>query len=123
LLIECGFHGELAARDVARDMVARMLVESGVLDAADVPAGWLMPDPSLQRVLEVTNAVVAPSMDVQFAQGWTGLETLVKAGSVIGWADGQPIVTPYDNCTLIMPSLRQLKPGVTVVRLAQDYAG
>lgn len=123
LLIECGFHGELAARDVARDMVARMLVESGVLDAADVPAGWRLPDPATQRVLEVTDAVVAPSMDVTFAQPWTGLETLEQAGSVIGWADGQPIVTPYDNCTLIMPSLRQLKPGVTVVRLARDYAG
>ncbi|HCQ50421.1 succinylglutamate desuccinylase/aspartoacylase family protein [Achromobacter sp. ES-001] len=123
LLIECGFHGELASRDVARDMVARMLVESGVVDAADVPAGWLLPDPDTQRVLEVTDAVVAPSMDVTFAQPWTGLETLAQAGSVIGWADGQPIVTPYDNCTLIMPSLRQLKPGVTVVRLARDYAG
>lgn len=123
LLIECGFHGELASRDVARDMVARMLVESGVIDAADVPAGWLLPDPVAQRVLEVTNAVVAPSMDLRFSEAWTGLETLAKAGSVIGWADGQPIVTPYDNCTLIMPSLRQLKPGVTVVRLARDYAG
>lgn len=123
LLIECGFHGELASRDVARDMVARMLVESGVIDAAEVPAGWLLPDPAAQRVLEVTNAVVAPSMDLRFSEAWTGLETLAKAGSVIGWADGQPIVTPYDNCTLIMPSLRQLKPGVTVVRLARDYAG
>jgi predicted deacylase len=123
LLIECGFHGELASRDVARDMVARMLVESGVIDAADVPAGWLLPDPAAQRVLEVTNAVVAPSMDLRFSEAWTGLETLAKAGSVIGWADGQPIVTPYDDCTLIMPSLRQLKPGVTVVRLARDYAG
>jgi len=88
-----------------------------------VPAGWLLPDPVAQRVLEVTNAVVAPSMDLRFSEAWTGLETLAKAGSVIGWADGQPIVTPYDNCTLIMPSLRQLKPGVTVVRLARDYAG
>lgn len=123
LLIECGFHGELASREVARDMVARMLVESGVIDATDVPAGWLLPDPVAQRVLEVTNAVVAPSMDLRFSEAWTGLETLAKAGSVIGWADGQPIVTPYDNCTLIMPSLRQLKPGVTVVRLARDYAG
>lgn len=123
LLIECGFHGDLSSRDVARDMVARMLVESGVLDAADLPSGWLLPDPANQRVLEVTNAVVAPSMDVRFAKAWTGLETFEQAGSVIGWADGQPIVTPYDQCTLIMPSLRQLKPGVTVVRLARDYAG
>ncbi|MNL19100.1 Succinylglutamate desuccinylase / Aspartoacylase family protein [compost metagenome] len=123
LLIECGFHGDLSSRDVARDMTARMLVESGVVDAQDLPAGWLLPDPAAQRVLEVTNAVVAPSMDVRFAGAWTGLETFEEAGSTIGWADGQPIVTPYGNCTLIMPSLRQLKPGVTVVRLARDYAG
>lgn len=123
LLIECGFHGDLSSRDVARDMVARMLVESGVIDASDLPPGWLLPDPAGQRVLEVTDAVVAPSMDLRFAQPWTGLETFEEAGAVIGWADGDPIVTPYARCTLVMPSLRQLKPGVTVVRLARDYAG
>lgn len=123
LLIECGFHGDLSSREVARDMVARMLVESGVADRSDLPEGWLLPDPAQQRVLEVTDAVVAPSMNVRFAGPWSGLETFEKAGSPIGWADEQPIVTPYDNCTLIMPSLRQLKPGVTVVRLARDYAG
>ncbi|MGE8657389.1 MAG: succinylglutamate desuccinylase [Achromobacter sp.] len=123
LLIECGFHGDPAARGVARDMVARMLVESGVLDEADIPAGWRQPDAAAQRVLQVTDAVVAPSMDVSFAQPWQGLETLAQAGAVIGRADDKPIVTPYDRCTLVMPSLRQLKPGVTVVRLARDYAG
>ncbi len=100
-----------------------MLVESGVIDADDVPAGWRQPDAATQRVLEVTDAVVAPSMDLRFSQPWQGLETLEKAGSEIGRADGRAIVTPYDNCTLVMPSLRQLKPGVTVVRLARDYAG
>lgn len=123
LLIECGFHGDPASRGVARDMVARMLIESGVADAADLPSGWLQADPAGQRVLEVTDAVVAPSMDLRFSEAWTGLETLEKAGSILGWADGQPIVTPYDRCTLVMPSLRQLKPGVTVVRLARDYVG
>ncbi|SIT22375.1 succinylglutamate desuccinylase/aspartoacylase family protein [Achromobacter sp. MFA1 R4] len=123
LLIECGFHGDLSSRDVARDMVARMLVASGVADASDLPEGWLLADPASQRVLEVTDAVVAPSMNVRFAGPWSGLETFEKAGTTIGWADDQPVVTPYDHCTLIMPSLRQLKPGVTVVRLARDYAG
>ncbi|CAP44262.1 M14 family metallopeptidase [Bordetella petrii] len=135
LLIECGFHGDPAARLAARDLVARMLVESAVIDATDMPDGWLLPDTppdqacgalhgaGPQRVLQVTDAVVAPSMDLRFAQPWQGLETLAEAGSLIGWADGAPVVTPYDNCTLIMPSLRQLKPGVTVVRLAREYAG
>lgn len=121
LLTECGFHGDPASVDVARDQVARMLCASGIVDAADVPAQWRLPEPPAQRVLEVTQPVVAPSMDVRFSQDWQGLETLPEAGSVIGWADGQPIITPYDDCTLIMPSLRQLLPGVTVVRLARNY--
>ncbi|SIL75344.1 Uncharacterised protein [Mycobacteroides abscessus subsp. abscessus] len=61
-------------------------------------------------------------MDFTFSENWQGLEELEKAGTVIGWADGEPVVTPYDNCTLVMPSLRQLLPGVTVVRLARRVA-
>ncbi|WP_144630284.1 succinylglutamate desuccinylase/aspartoacylase family protein [Bordetella genomosp. 13] len=121
LLIECGFHGDPASHAVALDMCARLLVEAGCMDAGDLPAAWRLPTPTMQRVLEVTDAVVAPSMEVRFAHDWQGLETLEKAGTVLGWADGVPIETPYDDCTLIMPSLRQLKPGVTVVRLARDY--
>lgn len=120
LLIECGFHGDLSSHSVARDMVARMLTASCIVDREDIPSGWLLPAPSSQRMLQVTDAVVAPSMEVRFAEPWQGLETLEQAGTVLGWADGKPIVTPYDQCTLVMPSLRQLKPGVTVVRLARD---
>lgn len=121
LLLECGFHGDPASRTVALDMVARMLHESGLTDADQTPEQWLLPQPDAQRVLEVTQAVVAPSMNVSFAQDWRGLDILPKAGDLIGYADGEPIVTPYDQCTLIMPSLRQLRPGVTMVRLARNY--
>lgn len=121
LLLECGFHGDPASRTVALDMVARMLHESGLTDADQTPEQWLLPQPDAQRVLEVTQAVVAPSMNVSFAQDWRGLDILPKAGDLIGYADGEPIVTPYDQCTLIMPSLRQLRPGVTVVRLARNF--
>jgi hypothetical protein len=38
---------------------------------------------------------------------------------VIGWSNGEAVTTPYDNCMLVMPSLRQLRPGVTVVRLGK----
>jgi hypothetical protein len=30
-----------------------------------------------------------------------------------------PVTTPYDNCVLVMPSVRQARAGVTVVRFAQ----
>ncbi|MGF6605561.1 hypothetical protein OKW45_000461 [Paraburkholderia sp. WSM4175] len=38
---------------------------------------------------------------------------------MIGWSNGEEVRTPYDNCMLVMPSLRQLRPGVTVVRLGR----
>ena len=119
LLVECGQHWEPSAVTVAKDCTARFLVLSGVIDEADLPADWFAPKPDTMRVIRVTEPVVAKSMDFRFAGAYTGLETFEKAGTVIGWNDGEPVVTPYDNCVLVMPSLRQLKPGVTVVRLGQ----
>ncbi|WER46002.1 M14 family metallopeptidase [Cupriavidus sp. WKF15] len=119
LLIECGQHWEAAAVTVARDSAARFLLNAGVIDAQDVPAGWLQPLPAAQRVVRVTEPVVATSMDFRFAGAYTGLETFADAGTVVGWRDGEPVVTPYPNCVLVMPSLRQLRPGVTVVRLGR----
>jgi hypothetical protein len=37
---------------------------------------------------------------------------------MIGWSEGKAVRTPYPDCMLVMPSLRQLRAGVTVVRLA-----
>jgi len=39
--------------------------------------------------------------------------------TALAYNDGEPVLTPYDDCVLVMPSLRQLRPGVTVVRLAR----
>ncbi len=119
LLIECGQHWEKRAVDVARDSTARFLLHAGVVDASDLPAGWLAPLPAQMTVVRVTEPVVASSMDFRFAGAYTGLETFDKAGTVIGWSNGEPVRTPYDDCMLVMPSLRQLRPGVTVVRLGR----
>jgi predicted deacylase len=119
LLIECGQHWEKSAVAVARDTTARFLLLTGVVDESDLPDGWLAPLPSTLHVVRVTEPVVAKSMDFRFAGPYTGLEIFDKAGTVIGWSDGQPVVTPYDDCMLVMPSLRQLRPGVTVVRLGK----
>jgi len=122
LLIECGFHGSHAARDVAFDQMARFLAAAGTLDRADMPSEWFAPDAPSQRALKVTEAVAARTSDLRFDQPWTGFETLPKAGTVIGWDGGEPFVTPYDNCVLIMPSLSNKRPGLTIVRLAQPIA-
>ena len=123
LLIECGFHGDLASRDVARDMTARFLVEAGVVDAATAGAalpGWRRPDAPRQCVLRVTGGVVARSHRFRFLQDWGGLEVIRRAGTPIGDNDGEPVTTPYDDCVLVMPSVRQARAGVTVVRFARQ---
>jgi predicted deacylase len=120
LLLECGQHGELASRDVACDGVARFLVESGCATPDDVPRSWLRPAPAAQRVFEVTDAIAASAGNVRFAEAWRTGQTIAERGTVLGWNDGLPFRTPYANCTLVMPSLRQLRPGVTVVRLARE---
>lgn len=119
ILVECGQHWEASAVVVAKDCSARFLVSSGVCSEQDLPTDWIQPDAQASRIVLVTHAVVAKSMDFQFSDHFTGLETFEKAGETIAWNDGEPVTTPYDNCVLVMPSLRQLKPGVTVVRLGQ----
>ncbi len=121
LVIECGQHWERAAVDVARTSTARFLELAGLIERSDLDGSWWA-DPSpdrSSRVIQITDAVVATSTDFRFAQPFVGLERLPEAGTVIGWQDGQPVRTPYDDCILVQPSLRQLRPGVTVVRLGR----
>lgn len=70
----------------------------------------------------MTGAVVATSSAFHFTQLYTGLELFEKTGTVIGDNDGVPVVTPYDDCVLVMPSTRQARAGVTVVRFATRRA-
>ncbi|MDM0036102.1 succinylglutamate desuccinylase/aspartoacylase family protein [Variovorax sp. J22P271] len=121
LLVECGFHGDPQSRRVAQDQCARFLLAAGAIDEADCAAslpGWRLPDADGQWILEVTSGVVAVDETVNFVQPFQGLELIPKAGTVIGF-NGEPIVTPYDDCVLVMPSLRQARTGVTVVRFAR----
>ncbi len=122
LLVECGFHGDLSSRTVAQDQCVRFLQAAGSLDAtaaASFLPGWQQPDAPCQWALEVTGPVVAHSDKFRFAESYTGLEVIAHAGTVIGWNDDEPVLTPYDDCVLVMPSVRQAKAGVTVVRYAR----
>lgn len=122
LLVECGFHGDVSSRTVAHDMCARFLVASEALTQAAVDAalpGWTQIPAARQWALEVTGPVVARSSAFRFTEAFQGLEVIPHAGTVIGDNDGEPVVTPYDDCVLVMPSVRQARAGVTVVRWAR----
>jgi succinylglutamate desuccinylase len=121
LLIECGFHGDLASRTVAQDMCTRFLQESKTISAetlAQLLPGWRQADAAQQWALDVTGPVVCKSENFRFDQPYQGLEMIAQAGTVIGWNESEAVTTPYDNCVLVMPSTRQAKAGVTVVRFA-----
>jgi predicted deacylase len=119
LLVECGQHWEASSVTVARNVTARFLLMTGIVDTVDFPADWFTSDAEAITVVEVTAPVVANGPDFRFAGPYTGLETFAEAGTVIGWRDGEPVVTPYADCVLVMPSLRQVRAGVTVVRFGR----
>lgn len=122
LLIECGFHGDPASLHVAKDQCVRFIEQSGVVSTLGLEQqlhGWRMPDAPRQWALEVTHPVVARSAAFRFVAPYTGLECIEKQGTVIGDNEGEPVLTPYDDCVLVMPSTRQAQTGVTVVRYAR----
>ena len=119
LLIECGQHWERAAADVAIDALVRFLGLAGVTDAAWVPANVRLPLPRVQRLVRVTEPVVALSADFRFLVPTVGLSVIAKASTPIA-QDGERIWrTPYDDAVLVMPGTRNLKPGGTAVRLGR----
>lgn len=120
LLIETGQHWRASSVVVAKDVTARFLAESGIVDAVDIPGDWRQPTPAGQRVVEVTHAVATRRGNFTPARSFEGQEVIEKAGTLLGHDDGDPVTTPYDDCVLVMPSSsRPLKPGVTVVRLGR----
>lgn len=119
LLVECGQHWERAAADVAHDTLLRFLALTGVADAAWVQPQLRLPLPPRQRLLRVTEAVVARSTALRFLVPTVGLSVVPKAGTPVA-QDGDHIwVTPYDDTVLVMPGTRNLKPGGTAVRLGR----
>ena len=120
LLIEAGQHWERRAAEVATDVMLRFLVTLGTLSREDArPLGG--PDfdgHPRQRTIQVTEAITISGANFEFVEDFRGLEVLPQKGTLIGRDNGREVLTPYDNCVLIMPSRRLVK-GQTAVRLGR----
>jgi predicted deacylase len=114
LLIECGQHWERRSAEVAIETTYRFLAATGTIDATQAPSAPAPP----QRVIEVTDAVTVSSDRFRFAAPYRGLEVIPQAGTAIAHDGETPVLTPYPDCVLIMPS-RRLVPGQTAVRLGR----
>lgn len=117
LLIECGQHWERASADVAIESTLRFLLHFGTIDR-DFAEPHLTAEPPPQKIIEVTEAITIVTEKFAFVDDYRGMEILPKAGTRIATDGDGAIVTPYDDCVLIMPS-RRLRPGQTAVRLGR----
>lgn len=119
VLIECGQHWEKATADVAVDTLVRFLSLAGVVDADWARARERVSPPERQRLVRVTEPVVARTMDFRLERRFAGLEVIPSAGTVIARDGETRWRTPYDKCVMVMPSMVHLKPGRTMVRLGR----
>ena len=118
LLVECGQHWERNAERVAWQATWRFLRHLDVVDRAAAAREIEEPVPP-QRLIRVTEAVVASSPAFRFARSYSGLEVVPKRGDVIAWDGDQAVRAPYDNCVLVMPVPNNIKTGLTAVRLGR----
>lgn len=118
LLVECGQHWERAAPELARQVTLRFLRHFDMTDAAFVDAHLSRERPPPQTAIEVTDAVTIESDDFAFAFPLRGLAVVERRATLLARDGDREIVTPYDDCVLIMPT-RRPRRGETAVRLGR----
>ena len=116
LLVESGQHWEPATVDMALATVAALLRHTGLIDHfAGLPETGPAPEPSFAIVTDVVTAATA---NFAFVQPYRGGDIIARRNTLIALDGATEIRTPYDDCLLVMPSLRPSR-GHTAVRLAR----
>lgn len=126
ILVECGQHWETLAADVALDTLMKFLVDTGTLsrEVAQPHFKAALDYSGRQKVIEVTEAVVAKSLEFRFVEDFTGLEVIEKQGSPIAMNGEEAVTAPYDKTVLVMPAVaKQWTLGTTMVRLGKLIEG
>lgn len=120
VLYESGHHFEKQAYPLALDVAARFLMVAGIAHASDVADYLLNQAPVTQKVIDITEAVTIKTDNFRFAEDYVGMQVIAKKGTIIGYDGDEEIVTPYDNCYLLQPTLRHARIGTTAVRLGRE---
>jgi predicted deacylase len=116
VLVEAGQHWRPETVDTALGSVSGLLRHLGLVnaDALFPPA----PPRANIQFATVTDVVTVRTNAFAFVRAWYGGEVVTKGNTVIAMDGATEIRTPYDNCLLVMPSLRPGR-GHTAVRLAK----
>lgn len=118
LLVECGQHWKKSTGQTAIETSLRFLHLLKMLDS-EIAEKYLSQNTfSQQKLIEITEAVTIQTEAFQFIENFEGMEIFTDAGTLIATDGDIRILTPYDNCILIMPSKR-ITPGLTAVRFGR----
>ena len=118
LLVECGQHWERDAERVAWQTTWRFLAALDIVDA-QVAKREIEPAAAAQRLVRVTEAVIARTPSFRFARPFSGMEVVPHRGDLIAYDGSLEVRAPYDNCVLVMPVPNNVKTGLTAVRLGR----
>jgi len=128
VLVESGQHWEAAAVEMTLATVAALLRHAGMIEAFDglPPPRAAAPPPARSRgaeprFAEVTDVVTAVTANFAFVQPFRGGDVIERRNTLIALDGTTEIRTPYNDCLLVMPSLRPSR-GHTAVRLARQTA-
>ncbi len=121
ILVECGQHWEASAARVALDTTLRFLAVTGAIDAETMMKHVHEKTPKPQTMVDISGGYASKTDAFKFVEPFIGLELFPKAGTVIAHDGDEAIVTPHDDCYLVMPNHRA-KKGNRVLRFARRSA-
>lgn len=114
-LIEAGEHWDPGTVDIAMESVAGLLCHTRIV----APEMMLPRSPAKPgRFARVTHAITAATSHFVFVQPFRGGVVLPERNTLVAFDGEAEIRTPYDNCLLVLPSLRPGR-GQTAVRFAR----
>ena len=117
MLVECGQHFDSNSPAVALNTIFAFLRAADMLDSVpkDVPD---LPPPDTQCHIKVTDVVTTQSNRFAFTRNFQCFEKVAKGGTLIALDGTRKIVSPYDDCVLVMPTQQPVQ-GQTAVRLGR----
>ncbi|MBL4720927.1 MAG: succinylglutamate desuccinylase/aspartoacylase family protein [Alphaproteobacteria bacterium] len=118
LLVECGQHWLKDTAVTALDSALYFLKALDMVAPEFFDAHVTNNPPPPLRELEITEGVYSKSNAFRFTEQYIGMEVIEKAGTVIARDGEEDIVTPYDNCVLVMPN-HSAGAKMRVVRFAR----
>lgn len=116
VLVEAGQHWDQPTVDMTQACIGGVLYHVGVVQPG--PGVPQRPSATKVRFAEVTSVVTAITGSFAFLQPYRGGDIIRNADTLIATDGTAEIRTPYDDCLLVMPSLRPSR-GHTAVRLAR----